>query len=76
MKFFCFYPILMIGTFAATFILTKKIIPKFAMIAKQPIYGDGPSWHMKKSGTPTMGGIGFIVPSIAFTTLVSFLFLK
>ena len=76
MKFFCFYPILMIGTFAATFILTKKIIPKFAMIAKQPIYGDGPSWHMKKSGTPTMGGIGFIVPSIAFTTLVSFLFFK
>ena len=31
---------------------------------------DGPSWHAKKNGTPTMGGIFFIIPEflhIVFT---------
>lgn len=27
----------------------------------QKIRAEGPKWHAKKSGTPTMGGIGFIV---------------
>ncbi len=27
----------------------------------QQIQEDGPTWHEKKSGTPTMGGIGFII---------------
>ena len=36
---------------------------------------DGPSWHAKKNGTPTMGGVCFIVGSlvslgIVFTTLI------
>ena len=76
MKNLCFYLVLMVVALATTFVLTKKIIPKFTMIAKQPIYGDGPSWHMKKSGTPTMGGIGFIIPSIALAAMMSFLFFK
>ena len=28
--------------------------------AKQPIKENGPAWHKKKSGTPTMGGVMFI----------------
>jgi phospho-N-acetylmuramoyl-pentapeptide-transferase len=37
--------------------------------AKQPIYTDGPSWHISKSGTPTMGGIGFILAMLLSLTL-------
>ncbi len=39
---------------------TKKLIPTLRKIAKQPIYEEGPAWHMSKSGTPTMGGIAFV----------------
>ncbi|MBQ8808265.1 MAG: phospho-N-acetylmuramoyl-pentapeptide-transferase [Clostridia bacterium] len=30
----------------------------------QTILEDGPSWHEKKQGTPTMGGIGFILSTV------------
>lgn len=38
----------------------------------QPILEDGPVWHEKKSGTPTMGGIGFII-GITFSAVVALL---
>jgi len=38
----------------------------------QTILEDGPSWHEKKQGTPTMGGIGFILS----TTAASLLFVR
>ncbi len=37
---------------------------------QQILIQDGPSWHKKKQGTPTMGGIAFIV-STALSFLVS-----
>ncbi len=67
-------PILYILIFAFTLIFTAvttaKIIPVFGKNAKQPIYEGGPAWHSKKSGTPTMGGIAFVIP----VTVVGFLF--
>lgn len=39
----------------------------------QQILEDGPSWHEKKSGTPTMGGIG-IIAGVAVSVLVTLLF--
>lgn len=51
-------------TFCATVLLVKNLIPIFRRSAKQPIYEGGPSWHIAKSGTPTMGGVGFCVPII------------
>ena len=45
-----------------TVILGKIIIPK--LVEKkmgQPIYELGPHWHKNKAGTPTMGGIFFIL---------------
>ena len=36
--------------------------------AGQPIRDDGPTWHMNKSGTPTMGGVIFI-SAVAFVCL-------
>lgn len=57
-----FYILLLLLSFGASALLTGALIPKLKKSAKQPIYNEGPTWHMKKSGTPTMGGIGFIIP--------------
>ena len=49
-------------SFVLTVILGKIIIPK--LVEKklgQPIYELGPNWHKNKAGTPTMGGIFFIL---------------
>ena len=37
----------------------------------QEIREEGPSWHKKKSGTPTMGGIIFIVGACAATLIMT-----
>jgi phospho-N-acetylmuramoyl-pentapeptide-transferase len=63
------YPLItFVFAFLVTLILTKSIIPVLKKVAKQPIYEEGPSWHLSKSGTPTMGGIAFI---IAITIIAS-----
>ena len=49
--------------FSGTLLLGKLLIPK--LIEKkmgQKILAIGPRWHMKKEGTPTMGGICFLPP--------------
>ncbi len=33
---------------------------------------EGPSWHEEKSGTPTMGGVAFILSSVLTVTLLTF----
>lgn len=49
-------------SFAITSSVTKKLIPYLHKIKfGQTILEDGPSWHKAKQGTPTMGGIAFIV---------------
>ena len=44
-----------------TIIIESKLLPVLKKSAKQPIYSEGPSWHLSKKGTPTMGGIAFVV---------------
>lgn len=56
----------MILTLIASFILTtifgKILIPVLSRLKfGQTILKIGPSWHQKKQGTPTMGGISFIL---------------
>ena len=49
--------------FAGTALSGKLLIPK--LIEKkmgQKILAIGPRWHMKKEGTPTMGGLCFVLP--------------
>ena len=77
-KNFPLYILVFISTLAITAITEKKIIPRLAAHAKQPIYEDGPKWHMKKSGTPTMGGIAFLFASLIalLTTSVLLIFFK
>ncbi len=48
--------------FAATLVIGKFLIPELRKLkAGQSIREDGPTWHAAKEGTPTMGGIMFII---------------
>lgn len=51
-----------------TFFATKMLIP--VLLRKkigQRILETGPNWHKSKNGTPTMGGVGFVIAiSVAF----------
>ncbi len=56
-------------TFVLTFILTAAIarglIPRLkSMKLGQQILDIGPRWHKSKEGTPTMGGLSFIIASL------------
>lgn len=64
-----------IGFFIA-FLLTVYLMPKFiawarAKKANQPIYELAPESHMAKSGTPTMGGVVFVVSTLVATILTA-----
>ena len=56
-------------SFLITLLFTNLLIPVLKKAAKQPIYAVGPKWHLTKSGTPTMGGLAFL---IAITLSLSF----
>lgn len=54
---------------ALSFAITFSLMPIVIGYFKQKQFGqeireEGPEWHQKKSGTPTMGGIVFITASI------------
>ena len=44
-----------------TVLIEGRLIPLLSKRAAQPIYAEGPSWHLSKSGTPTMGGLAFLI---------------
>ncbi len=56
------YIITLFAVFAATAIILKFLIPKLkSMKMGQKILDIGPRWHKSKEGTPTMGGISFLI---------------
>ena len=56
------YLIVVLVSFLVTVILGPVLIPYLRKLKfGQQILEDGPTWHQKKSGTPTMGGIMFII---------------
>ena len=63
-KPFFLYALCFILTFVVTVVTERILIPRLRGIASQPIYTEGPSWHSAKSGTPTMGGIAFLIASL------------
>lgn len=69
--YFPLYAITFLFTLTATAALTKILIPILSRTAKQPIFEEGPNWHMKKSGTPTMGGLGFLISSFLMMIFAS-----
>lgn len=65
-KNFPFYILIFFATFILTFVIEKALVPLLVNRAQQPIYSEGPKWHEAKSGTPTMGGLAFLI-SISVT---------
>ena len=68
------YVFAFLGTFILTVIAERMLIPLLKRTAKQPIYEGGPGWHISKSGTPTMGGLAFLL-GITFTLVPTSIFL-
>lgn len=63
--------------FIVTLIFTKYLIKYLkTKNIKQKILEEGPSWHKKKEGTPTMGGIAMIFASFVAFLIVCVLFGK
>ena len=65
-------------SFALAAVLGKFLIPWLHKLKfGQTILEDGPTWHQKKQGTPTMGGIlfigGFVVAAVLGVVLASVL---
>ena len=55
----------MLGGFVLALLLGRGLVPALrALKAGQSIREVGPKWHQGKSGTPTMGGIVFILSSL------------
>ena len=59
-KLFPLYILVFLGTLLVTVIFEGRLIPYLSRRAEQPIYEEGPSWHISKKGTPTMGGLAFL----------------
>ena len=56
--------IAILASFALTVIIGRFLIPELRKLkAGQEIREEGPKWHASKAGTPTMGGIMFILGS-------------
>ena len=75
-QYFPLYFTVFLASLVFTVILERHLIPLLSNRASQPIYSEGPSWHSKKSGTPTMGGIGFVIASFISLTLASLFLLN
>ena len=59
-----------LGVFALTALAERILIPILrSHKAGQKILDIGPRWHKSKEGTPTMGGIGFILAILAVVAL-------
>ena len=71
---FPLYLLAFIMSFVITTVSVRVLIPVFKKNAEQPIYEEGPSWHISKSGTPTLGGIGFLI-AISITLSLATLYL-
>lgn len=61
----------LIPTLLLTVLTERFLIPKLKSIGMgQKILDIGPRWHKSKEGTPTMGGIGFILPALVAVILL------
>ncbi len=71
---FPFYVFVFFAALIMTALWERRLIPTLARKAQQPIYEGGPSWHMKKNGTPTMGGLAFVLTAVGIWLAVSLYF--
>ena len=65
-------PAAVIAGFLISMLLGKALIPMLRRLkAGQSIKEDGPTWHMAKQGTPTMGGLMFIAATVIVTAVLN-----
>ncbi|MEG2455367.1 MAG: phospho-N-acetylmuramoyl-pentapeptide-transferase [Oscillospiraceae bacterium] len=61
-----------IASFFLTWVIGRFLVPALRKAkAGQSIKEDGPTWHLKKQGTPTMGGLMFIVTVGVLATAIA-----
>ena len=59
-----------VGALVLALIFGKLLIPVLRRLKfGQEIREEGPKWHAKKSGTPTMGGLIFIIASVVMCAI-------
>lgn len=62
--------IIILSVFVLTVVIERKLIPILkSHKAGQKILEIGPRWHKSKEGTPIMGGLAFIVATLAVMTV-------
>src|SRR5690554_5953254 len=66
----------MIWPFAISFVSVVLLMPLIIRYFREKQLGqvtreEGPSWHEAKSGTPTMGGVVFILSTVLTAIIVS-----
>ena len=62
LKHVIYFIVALVATFALTVLILKWLIPKLRSLKMgQTILDIGPRWHKSKEGTPTMGGLSFLV---------------
>lgn len=62
---YLYFIIALITTFALTVLAERILIPILKSVKmEQKILEIGPRWHKSKEGTPTMGGLGFIISAV------------
>ncbi len=65
--------IFFVAAFLLAAILGKLVIPVLRKLKfGQTVRDDGPQTHLKKQGTPTMGGVIFLVPAAIFSIAAYF----
>ena len=71
---YAIYIAVFLFSFIITYVTEKKLVKLLSGKASQPIYTEGPSWHSKKSGTPTLGGLAFL-PACVLCLVFSIVYL-
>ena len=57
-----YFIITLVVTFIVTAVILRFLIPKLKSLkVGQKILDIGPRWHKNKEGTPTMGGLSFLI---------------
>ena len=69
-----FHILITLLSLSITILILKVLIPFLKnKDVGQKILDDGPIWHKKKEGTPTMGGVSFVIASLVSMPLCFFI---
>ena len=76
-KHILYFVLSLVMTFIITVVILRFLIPKLRSLKMgQKILDIGPRWHKSKEGTPTMGGLAFIIAmTLTFLTVGIYAFI-